>query len=67
MRDFPALLRPSKTPSFEEGVKTLKNLGVTEKQSSVWQRLAKLSDKEFEAKVDDIEARALVTDGRNAS
>jgi hypothetical protein len=42
--------RPSdKTPAAAEGVSTLRDLGITEKQSSQWQKLAAVSSEEFEA------------------
>jgi hypothetical protein len=42
--------RPSeKTPSVAEGVSTLRDLGISEKQSSQWQRLAAVPEPQFEA------------------
>jgi hypothetical protein len=41
--------RPSKTPSSTAGVSTLKDLGITPKQSSQWQKLAAVPEPQFEA------------------
>lgn len=45
--------RPSKTPSHEEGVSTLKDMGITEKQSAKWQQLADVPEADFEAALAD--------------
>jgi hypothetical protein len=40
--------RPAKTPSGSAGVSTLHDLGVSEKQSSSWQKLGAVPDDQFE-------------------
>jgi hypothetical protein len=51
--------RPTKTGTSEEPVSTLGEIGITKKQSSVWQRIAALAEEEFEERIADAKENGL--------
>jgi hypothetical protein len=51
--------RPGKTSAGREGVSTLPDIGISHKQSSVWQRIASLADDAFEERVAEAKENGL--------